>query len=1185
MQPSIASLIPLNIAGDAPPPDSRKPAFNRSLRVALAMKGGISLAVWIGGAVAELDLLRRVRVLGAPEHPAAYLVHLGVDESDEVIARARIYADLMIGAKFDQVEFDVLAGASAGGLNAVLFGVSQRAGVSFDTVLRTWLDAGAVWNLLRKPWAKKYTSLLDGDHYFAGQARRAINELLEAPASEDHQARAVSVELSGTVVDADAQPEWGFQEGRAHFRFTGSQSPAHESTVPGAPISPAGREIPSGDAPNDVAFDRLAYAARTTSSFPGAFEPARILSRPVGGLERIDPSTPHIDFDFAFSHHRAQANRAEVEAGRMRPFRVIDGGVADNVPIDRALRSVQRMPAEDFVSRSILYLEPDPTKLLVRDPTPSALVPPSPEAPPPPKIIRMIDNIRNAMSLRGVRESGDEEINQLERFRRERILWQGRRESFASLGVSYDAKKARPGYARYRSTADLSLLSDALTDPAVWQLGTDLPTRTAVPPASRELIVALETQIFKCYDPDRVETSALDNEQIAAAILLGPQAVLDAAACAIAWLRELESNLFDRDQWFSEESERQRIDARRRVNDIAAAVRANRDLALNAALISTCIDDHLGAVGAARLVVATWIDGNHDWNGDIYWSELGKAVALIKQLSDRLPEAMTRDVPWTVFAAIDGAEAIDLAPFTAVIGIPTPVSSLRFDVISANERCSLDEDFRSLQLAQSVDLAEQWMHLDDDELFAARTHFDDARDIDAAGHRRLQPFTKLAGTTLWSFGAFFSSWWRTNDWWWGRLDGAAGVVRILGDHASADATSAAADARAAQSSILSQAARSDERERPFVGDCNDVDPIAVAGRMSAGAHSLRNLSDGYLVAVASRAARAALRAARTGRGTIARLAITAFLPPLLVNLPFVVAPARAALLALVVAAVVAILASGPATLQPYPEFGFVVGVAGLVIVAIVLSAALVRGAIELHQLDRRRPAVIREVTAPHDQLGGELRGLLDTRGASSRSWSWGMWIGSVAFFAAAIIATIVYRGAQPVAVCLTLLAVASLIASLRKARRLDMPRPDGSTRRWLLAGIAPTVVIVFSHLIAEATSGWARELLVPLLVAAVGLVAAFVLTQGWLPARRSAREQGVQESRGVLWWLLTLFATAAAAGLAAWLVMVSFQGSSLLAQPAAAGLFAWFLGAHVFWWLSERASGDSALDADDTPID
>ena len=45
------------------------PAFGRTLRIALAMKGGVSLAVWIGGAVAELDILRRITIIGTPENP------------------------------------------------------------------------------------------------------------------------------------------------------------------------------------------------------------------------------------------------------------------------------------------------------------------------------------------------------------------------------------------------------------------------------------------------------------------------------------------------------------------------------------------------------------------------------------------------------------------------------------------------------------------------------------------------------------------------------------------------------------------------------------------------------------------------------------------------------------------------------------------------------------------------------------------------------------------------------------------------------------------------------------------------------------------------------------------------------------------------------------------------------------
>ena len=68
-----------------------------TLRLALEIRGGVSLAVWIGGAASELDALR-----GAPHIPPAF------------------YADLLALGGYTGVQIDVMSGASAGGLNAVL---------------------------------------------------------------------------------------------------------------------------------------------------------------------------------------------------------------------------------------------------------------------------------------------------------------------------------------------------------------------------------------------------------------------------------------------------------------------------------------------------------------------------------------------------------------------------------------------------------------------------------------------------------------------------------------------------------------------------------------------------------------------------------------------------------------------------------------------------------------------------------------------------------------------------------------------------------------------------------------------------------------------------------------------------------------------------------------------------------
>jgi hypothetical protein len=69
------------------------------LRLALAMRGGVSLSVWIGGACGEIDRLRQ-----APD--------------------GGFWCGLRELAGYSNVIVDVMAGASAGGLNAVIYTAS-----------------------------------------------------------------------------------------------------------------------------------------------------------------------------------------------------------------------------------------------------------------------------------------------------------------------------------------------------------------------------------------------------------------------------------------------------------------------------------------------------------------------------------------------------------------------------------------------------------------------------------------------------------------------------------------------------------------------------------------------------------------------------------------------------------------------------------------------------------------------------------------------------------------------------------------------------------------------------------------------------------------------------------------------------------------------------------------------------
>ena len=147
------------------------------------MRGGVSLAVWIGGCVAELDILRQIRL--HKETDGSITAYFVTGESypeargwrppmngasPPVLARAEAYAILMAKAGYDRVEFDILAGASAGGLNSVLYSVAQRAGVSpSGIVLGMWQDNGGLQGLLRPPQWKRVDSLLNGDDYLYPQ--------------------------------------------------------------------------------------------------------------------------------------------------------------------------------------------------------------------------------------------------------------------------------------------------------------------------------------------------------------------------------------------------------------------------------------------------------------------------------------------------------------------------------------------------------------------------------------------------------------------------------------------------------------------------------------------------------------------------------------------------------------------------------------------------------------------------------------------------------------------------------------------------------------------------------------------------------------------------------------------------------------------------------------------------------
>src|SRR5262249_52801760 len=149
-----------------------------------------------------------------------------------------------------------------------------------------WTEYAGFGALLRSPWQWKKPSLMRGDGYFLDELRKAIRTVLgEVDAEsatayrEDHP---VDLFLTTTLVQGKPWPfaddlgqRFSEIEHMGRFKFA-----YHPESV--------GAEPAVNHFVGDRFIDRLALAARSTASFPGAFEPSFI---PVG-QGQVDDAHP-----------------------------------------------------------------------------------------------------------------------------------------------------------------------------------------------------------------------------------------------------------------------------------------------------------------------------------------------------------------------------------------------------------------------------------------------------------------------------------------------------------------------------------------------------------------------------------------------------------------------------------------------------------------------------------------------------------------------------------------------------------------------------------------------------------------------------------------------------------------------------------------------------------------------------
>ncbi len=334
---------------ETPASDAAAGGDVRELRLAVVLYGGASLAIYMHGTTKELQRLVKASAL-ADRGAAA------------TTASERVYGELLAAlagrdpaAVRTRVVIDVVAGTSAGGINGVFLSKALAHNRSQDSLRDLWFDRGDIKVLLRGPgWLPP---LLKVPLLLAGALKKPVLK-----------GDAIARWMYGALRDMDAggsQPaevETLMPESHPLELFvTVTDFHGYRRDVvisdPKLIGERAHRHVLSfrlGDGVDQ--FDEahngvLAFSARTTMSFPGAFPPISLASFQAAVAKEagdVSAMLPELFRIYALSHADPRATF------------FIDGGVLDNKPFGHAIDAIKRRAAESEVDRRLLYLEPDP---------------------------------------------------------------------------------------------------------------------------------------------------------------------------------------------------------------------------------------------------------------------------------------------------------------------------------------------------------------------------------------------------------------------------------------------------------------------------------------------------------------------------------------------------------------------------------------------------------------------------------------------------------------------------------------------------------------------------------------------------------------------------------------------------------------------------------------------------------
>ena len=358
----------------------------KELRIALVCYGGVSLAVYMHGITKEIWRLAK----------ASQRVHSSSARDVDATPVEDVYSTLLtaIAAEADtdlRILVDILAGASAGGINAIFLAQAIATGQALDPLTDLWLDSADVdalidrdvsavsrfakmsaipfaWalssrsgtidktvepahraeiraklaNFVRAPWL----SPPFGGHELTNLILNAFEAMEQGPAGDPLLPDYQPLDLFVTVTDFHGHPE--------QLRL--NSPPQVIETEHRLTLS---FQDPGGEQRRLAETAELAFAARATASFPGAFPPFQVKELDECLAKHRRPWPGRAAFLARALPHRAAVGEAENAV-------LIDGSVLHNAPFGPAVAALEKRPSRREVDRRFVYIDPKPGMKSVR---------------------------------------------------------------------------------------------------------------------------------------------------------------------------------------------------------------------------------------------------------------------------------------------------------------------------------------------------------------------------------------------------------------------------------------------------------------------------------------------------------------------------------------------------------------------------------------------------------------------------------------------------------------------------------------------------------------------------------------------------------------------------------------------------------------------------------------------------